>query len=184
MFALNFYDNHPSKINMAEAIITLAYKQIIDALATGAFEQQVLNASYQEYLLKSQAYNPGGKFKTFTELKTHDGRANSLHYKSGFAVDGFISTLKKQIPIFQTTLCDPIAFTSYQFEVIESDINNKLLHKVAISYFTPPLILHSVIGNYILLSYKDDSTDPGNKLSSTFLVLMQQSLSINAYESN
>lgn len=167
---------------MQTAFITLAYKQVFDADHKNAFEQQVWQSSYKEYLLKSQTYNTEGKFKTFTELKRHDGRANSLHYKSGFAVDGFLSTLNKQIPGLQTNLHEPISFSSYQFEVIESDITNIQAHKVAIIYFTGTLVLHEVIGNYLLLSSVNNKSEP-DKTASTFMVQLQPLLSINNYES-
>ena len=142
---------------MAQAFVTLAYKQLIDANASAAFEKGIWQASYQEYLLKSQAYNPEGKFKTFTELKNNDGRANSLHYKSGFAVDGFIETLNKQIPVIKTTLQEPIRFSSYKFEIIESNITNIQEHKVGITYYTGALMFHAVIANSLLLSDINDS---------------------------
>ena len=166
---------------MPSANITLAYKQVIDSTAAGLFEQQVLHASYMEYLLKSQTYNPQGKFKTFTELKAHDGRANSLHYKTGFAADGYISTLNKQIPHLHTTLDQSVAFSTYQFEVIESDITDKSRHKIAITYFTGPLILHAVIGNYLLLSDNYNVNETEKEIPSTYLIELQKFLSINSY---
>lgn len=80
-------------------------------------------------LLKSQAYNPEGKIKTFSELKAADGRANSLHYKTGFAVGGFISLLKNQILFLQDAAGKTILFYTFRFEVLESDITNKSAHK-------------------------------------------------------
>ena len=75
---------------MNTALVTLSYKQVIDASMHGWFERSVIDSSYEEFLLKSQAYNPEKKFKTFTEMKTNDGRANSLHYKCGFPVIPFV----------------------------------------------------------------------------------------------
>ncbi len=43
---------------MNKALIKIAYKQIIDASSQTSFEKNVYNASYKEFLLKSQAYNP------------------------------------------------------------------------------------------------------------------------------
>jgi hypothetical protein len=169
------------KYEMPTARITLAYKQLIDATATGIFEQRVLHASYQEFLLKSQAYNPEKKFSTFSELRANDGRANSLHYKTGFAADGFISTLNNQIPNLKTTLGKSVRFSTYQFEVIESDITNKAKHAVAITYFTGPVLLHAVIGNYLLLSNDDDCSRNSQVASETYLITLQHFLSISSH---
>lgn len=165
---------------MLPAKITLASRHVINAESKTVFEQQVWHASYQEYLLKSQAYNPEGKFKTFTELKAHDGRAHSLHYKSGFAVDGFIAALQKRIPQLCTTLDEPVHFCNYAFEVLESDITNMQKHAIAITYYTAPLLLHAVFGDHLLLS-ADDMNNPGNQVAATWLLTLQHHLSINSY---
>ena len=97
---------------MPKALIKIAYRQIMDASSQNSFEKNVLQFSYEEFKMKSQAYNPEGKFKTFSELKAHDGRANSLHYKSGFGVIGFIDSLNKQVPNLADTLGQNILFNS------------------------------------------------------------------------
>src|SRR5882757_860494 len=84
--------------------IKITWRRVIDHSTEDIFEKKVLYYSYQEFLLKAQAYNPEGKFQTFSELKANDGRANSLHYKSGFGIIGFIDALNKQIPYLMDTL--------------------------------------------------------------------------------
>src|SRR4051794_8886205 len=106
---------------MSKALIKIAYRQVMDASTQNNFEKNVLQFSYEEFKMKLQVYNPEGKFRTFSELKANDGRANSLHYKSGFAVIGFIDTLNKQIPYLTDTMGQTVLFNSYKFEVIESD---------------------------------------------------------------
>jgi hypothetical protein len=118
---------------MTKAIIKLTYKQVIDASSTGDFEKNVLFASYQEFLLKSQAYNPGNKLKTFSEMKNNDGRANSLHYKLSFVIGYFIETMKNKIPVVTDTLGNSITFEVPKFELIESDVTTMAAHKVAIN---------------------------------------------------
>ncbi len=167
---------------MNKALIKIAYKQIIDASSQTSFEKNVYNASYKEFLLKSQAYNPEKKFKTFTELKANDGRANSLHYKSSFAVVSFINNLNNQIPNLQDTLGQNIRFETYKFEVIESDITNKSAHKVAIIYFTDTLTLFEIIGDYMLLGVGDNLNNVSDEPVETFLLKMQLNLSIVNYQ--
>ncbi len=45
---------------MAKALVKLSYKQVIDAASDGNFERNVFHSTYQEFLLKSQAYNMEG----------------------------------------------------------------------------------------------------------------------------
>ena len=72
---------------MSKATIKLAYRQVIDASSKSSFEKNVFNASYSEFLIKSQAYNLERKYKTFSEMKAALERTNSLHYNSGFVID-------------------------------------------------------------------------------------------------
>jgi hypothetical protein len=159
---------------MTKAIIKLTYKQVIDASSTGDFEKNVLFASYQEFLLKSQAYNPGNKLKTFSEMKNNDGRANSLHYKLSFVIGYFIETLKNKVPVITDTLGNSITFEVPKFELIESDITTMTAHKVAINYITPELTLLNTIGEYLVLT-------AGN-CEESFTIKMQDGLAITSYQ--
>ena len=159
---------------MSKAIIKLTYKQVIDAASTTDFEKNVLFASYQEFLLKSQAYNPGNRLKTFSEMKNNDGRSNSLHYKLSFAIGYFIETLKNKIPVLTDTLGNSITFEVPKFELIESDITTIAEHKVALNYITGELTLLNIIGEYLVLT--------AGSGEETFTVKMQDGLSISSYQ--
>jgi hypothetical protein len=159
---------------MTKAIIKLTYKQVIDASSIGDFEKNVLFASYQEFLLKSQAYNPGSKLKTFSEMKNNDGRANSLHYKLSFVIGYFIETLKNRIPVITDTLGNSITFEMPKFELIESDVTTMAAHRVAINYITPELTLLNTIGEYLVLT-----TGNGEE---AFTIKMQNNLAITSYQ--
>lgn len=161
------------------ALIKLAYKQIIDASARGKFERNVLQASYQEFLLKMQTYNPNREFKTFTALKAHDGRANSLHYKLSFAVGHFIQTLDNEIPGLADNLGNPLKFELPQFELIESHINDISSHKVAITYTTGILTLVNQLAEFMVLAEGDVSE---KFVVDTFILKMQHGLSITSYQ--
>ncbi|MCP9751898.1 hypothetical protein [Ferruginibacter sp. HRS2-29] len=143
---------------MPQTIIKLTYRQVIDNTTQDTFEKNILHYSYEEFLIKSQVYNPERKWKTFTELKASDGRANSLHYKSGFAVAGFIDSLKNIIPQLRNNLGKPLAFEVYNFELIESDITDKTMHTVAVHYTTSRLILHCIAGEFLVLGKEDETT--------------------------
>lgn len=161
------------KIVVMQTNIKITYRHIINNNAETLFEQQVHKASYEEFLLKSQAYNAEGKFNSFSEMKANDGRANSLHYKSGFAVAGFIELLKNQFPFFTDTGGKPVIFDEYRFEVIESDISNKEKHMVALHFTTPILVLKQSFGNFLVLG-NEDETNSGD----SFTIQLQQGVSI------
>jgi hypothetical protein len=121
---------------MYKAKIELIYRQVIEQSAESAFEKAIFHASYQEFLLKSQTYNIGGKFKTFSKIKANDGRANSLHYKLSFAVGHFIAQLNNKMPLIKDNLGNKLSFDTAGFELIESHLEDISLHKLAINYTT------------------------------------------------
>lgn len=164
---------------MAQPIITLNYRQAIDAHTKGLFEQNVFNYSYEEFLLKSQAYNPAGELHSFTELKKKDGRANSLHYKCSFAVGGFVSLLDNSVPGYVDAMEQPVRFDTFKFELLESHTADKLLHKLALHYVTAPLRLLEILGDQLLLS-KSITALPGVAMD-TFMVRLQPGISIVSY---
>ena len=164
---------------MAKAIIKLAYRQVIDAASAGDFERNVFRASYQEFLLKSQTYNQDARFKTFSELRANDGRANSLHYKLSFAVMNFISGLNKKIPGLKDNAGNNLVFEEPRFELIESNITDRAAHRVAINYSTGLLTLLDTIEDYLILGQGDIS---GGEAAETFTLKMQPGLSIIYYK--
>ena len=168
---------------MSKVFIQLTYRQIIDASAQTDFEKNVLHFSFEEYKMKSQAYNADGSIKTFTALKTKDGRANSLHYKAGFVIGGIVEQLQNKIPFLQDALGKAIEFDTHQFEVIESDTTNIHMHKVAIHYTTKRFIWLQTIGESLLLSQEYDGEDVAIKRVETFMLKMQEGLSITNYQS-
>lgn len=164
---------------MCKAKIRLVYRQVMDETSQSAFEKAILQASYQEFLLKSQAYNRDGLFKTFSKMKANDGRANSLHYKLDFSVGHFIAQLNNKIPLLKDNLGNKMSFEVARFELIESHTEDISLHKVAINYETAKLSLVEVFGEYILLAA--DTSENGDPIQ-TFVLRMQPDLSIVSYQ--
>jgi hypothetical protein len=172
---------YPKNI-MAKAFIKLAYRQLIDANSAGNFERRVFHDSYAEFLLKIQNYNPGNKFTRFSDIVAADGRANSLHYKCSFAVLHHIENLINKIPqLLDTAGRMNIPFEVPEFKLIESAINDKSLHKVAVIYITGVFTLLDSFGEYLLLATGDQSGSIHNPGLETFTVKMQEGLSIVNY---
>jgi hypothetical protein len=168
---------------MAKALIKLTYRQVIDASSTGSFEKKIFHDSYAEFLMKIQAYNPGKKFTTFSEIVANDGMANSLHYKTSFAVLHHIETLQNKIPGLQDEAGRiNIPFVIPEFKVLESSITDKSLHKIAITYITDTITLIDSFGEYLLLALGDQTHPAGNQRLETFTLKLQPGLSIINYK--
>jgi len=163
---------------MEKALIKLAYKQVIAATIGGDFERNVFDTTYQEFLLRSQAYNPSGKHKSFTQLKTNDSRANSLHYKLNFTIIDLINGLNSQIPQLKDNLNNQLLFDQHKFELIESHLTNRGAHKVAITYYTGVLTLFNIMGEYMTLGVGNIMT---GDLTEIFTIKMQPNLAVVSY---
>jgi len=170
---------------MKPAIIKLSFKQYIDACMEGEWESAISNASYDEFLLKSQAYNIERKFTTFQQMAVNDGRANSLHYKCGFPISPYISMLHNKIPGLTDNLGIPIKFDICQFTLIESDITTKYAHKFSLTYITNELTLIDATGDYMILAYGDKkeelTTLPYKTIEGSFILKILFGLSISSY---
>ena len=163
---------------MIRGIIKISYRHIIDASATTVFERNVFNATYNEFLLKSQAYNMEKLFSTFTEMKINNGKANSLHYKISFAIGPFINELKNKMPDLQDNAGNEILFENCSTTLIESHVNNAALHKLSITFTTGIVTLIDSFGDNLLLAYGDKRNETTLE---TFLLKLVYGVSITNY---
>jgi len=166
---------------MEKVLIQLAYRQIINEQCKGNFEQNILLVSYNEFLLKSQAYNLDRRFNTFREIVNNDGRANSLHYKLSFPVLPFIEQLQKKIPLLKDNAGKNIVFDNWQFELIDSDVRHRSQHTIAINYYTDTITVIETLGEYMLLAAGDRS-DNLTGIADCFVLKMQDGLSITKFQ--
>jgi len=160
---------------MKKNIVQFCYCQLIDASATNAFEKDIFEDSYNEFQLQSQAYNNSGSIARFDEMVQNNPKANSLHYKVGFAVGLYIQKLKGAIPGLVDECNNPVFFTRHEFKIIESQTDNRQAHIVAICYFTDAYWLLKNFGEYMVLA---PETSDENKPILTFTLKMQPHLSI------
>ena len=73
--------------------IKLTCRQIIDQNNLSGLGRDIWNDAWEEFCLQSQRYYREGQLQTFEEMAGDDPKANSLHYKVGFAVGLHINNL-------------------------------------------------------------------------------------------
>src|SRR5882672_7342431 len=137
---------------MAYPIIKLAYQQIIDATTQSDFEKNIFNDTYSELLLQAKVYDREGEFKTVAEIILANPKANSLHYKVGFAIGLYVNELNKKIPGLTDSLGNAVSFDIFKTDIIHSDLTNKANHKIALTYLTSSRILVASFGKYLVLA--------------------------------
>jgi hypothetical protein len=138
---------------MTNKIIRLCYRKIIDASSKKQWEQLVFESSYTEFSMQAQFYNQEKKYKTFGELLMNVPGSEKLHFLVSAAVTGYIQQLGNTIPdILNNQGKHFLLFKNYRFEIINSAINSKETHQIAINFFSEPLVWHDTVHNFLLLS--------------------------------
>ena len=94
------------------------------------------------------------------------------------------TSLHKNIPGIDDASGKNILFETYRFEVIESDISDKAVHKVALHYFTGTITLLDSLGEYLLLAPGDKTKElTGSEIiEDTFLLKLVPGISISSYQ--
>ncbi len=162
---------------MEQRIIRFCYRKIIDSSSQKIWDKYVFDSTYTEFLLQAQFYNQQKKYTTFGELIQHVPNAEKLHFLVSASITGYLRQLNETVPDIVNNLGRQfLSFKNYNFEIINSDIKNKNDHRVAINFFSEPLLWHDTIGDYLLVS--DSKKDINENGRNTDMVKMQPFLSI------
>lgn len=138
---------------MLKKVITLCYRKIIDAGNTSYWDKFVHEDSFAEFKMQAQFYNQEQQFTTFAEMLLNIPEAEKLHFLVSAAITGYLRQLNGIIPDILDNLGRRfLTFENFKFEIINSDINDLEKHKVAVNFFSKPLIWHSTIDNLLLVS--------------------------------
>lgn len=149
---------------MLKGIIRLCYRKVIDVHATKPWERLIFTDTYAEFLLQAQTFNTDKKYTSFGELVAHVPGADQLHFLVSAAVTGYLQQLNNKIPDLTNNLGKLfLPFNQFRFEVINSDVQDKTKHQVAINFYSEPLNWHDTIGSQLLLSV------PGNNENGVWL---------------
>ncbi|HLZ87906.1 MAG TPA: hypothetical protein VKQ52_11715 [Puia sp.] len=159
---------------MSNAIIRLAYRQIIDMHSITPFEQKIFSVTFAEFGIQQQSFSKGMELYTWESIRNHFPKSQqALPFKVSFSIAGLISSLQNKIPGLEDALGNEnIPFTQHRFSLIASDVRDPSVHAVSLTWITDDLILHGIIGDQLLLSQQPPQT---------FQVKMQPGLSVISY---
>ena len=145
---------------MPKKVITLCYRKIIDDSNINPWDKFVHEDSFLEFKMQSQFYNQEEKYSTFAELLINVPDADKLHFLVSAAITGYLRQLNGIIPDILDNLGRRfLTFENFKFEIINSDVNDIERHKIAINFFSKPLIWHETIDNQLLISQFTEATD-------------------------
>ncbi|RSK51471.1 hypothetical protein [Hymenobacter rigui] len=162
---------------MAERIITLCYRKIIDATSPRPWDKLVFEDTYGELRLQAQVFNTDGRFRTYAELLHQVPGAGQLPFLVSAVVRGYLPQLNGLIPDIVDNLGRHfLKFSRFQFEIINSDLRDRSRHQVAINFYSDALCWHDTIGTLLLVSEAAAVSESGEWL--THLVPVQPYLSV------
>ena len=169
---------------MSKGIIRLNYRKIIDASSQKLWDKFVFDDTYMEFFMQAQFYNQEKKYTTFQELIDNVPNTDKLHYLTSTAAIGYIRQLNKIIPDVANNsgkLCLP--FTQFKFEIIQSHLENKDAHRIAILFYSDPLTWIDTIDNLLLIAYGDQriAIQEGKDVE-TDMIALQPYLTISSFQ--
>lgn len=156
-------------------LITLCYRKIIDAHSGRAWEKLVFEDTYAEFRLQAQNFDPQRQYRSFGQLLQHAPGAAQLHFLVSAAVRGYLQQLGGLVPDVVDNLGRQfLKFSTFQFEIINSDLLDKSRHQVAVNFFSEPLLWHDTVGAALLVS----EPPPGAETVLTTMFQLQPYLTI------
>lgn len=162
---------------MESKIITVCYRKIIDANSVKEWEKLMFEDTYREFKMQAQFFNQQKKYETFAQLIHQVPGAEKLHFLVSAAAINYIKQLNNKIPDVQNNIGKTfLRFNQYYFEIINSHVQNKAAHSIAINFYSDPLIWHETIGEYLLLSNMDIPEEQ------THLYHIQPFINIHSYK--
>jgi len=157
---------------MALASINLSVKQHFNFMCRTDFERRVFHDTYKEFQKRSKIYSLDQHLHTFSQMQQASEKANTLHQKLQYSVMNSIAALEHKIPVLSDLEGHPILFDWAELNIYASDLLNKAAHVVSITYTSPQLILHEIIGDLLILSYS-------GKEQETLVVKITENLVVN-----
>jgi hypothetical protein len=159
---------------MTKGLIQLCYRKIIDADSQKVWDKYVFEDTYMEFFMQAQTYNQEGKHSTFQEISENVPAASNLSYLVSTVAINYIRQLKDIIPDIANVygkLC--LSFKRFKFEIIQSDIEDKASHKVAIYFYSEPVTWIDTLDGKLLIAYGDqrETIDSGNEIETDMIAL-------------
>jgi hypothetical protein len=160
--------------------IRLAYRIIIDASSTAAWDRYIFEDTYREYLMQQQMFNTKeAPATTFRELLSVNPKAEQLHFLTGMAAQNYIAQLKGNFYRVQDVLGTTFfPFVNYRLDIVNTDSTDSTKHKIGITMISPPLTYLGIVNNCYLVSTETEEKQGYE----TIMFPVQAQLSIAYYE--
>lgn len=136
-----------------KGIIQISVKKIIDNQAQSTWDRYVFDDTYQEFLLQSQFYNQEKKFTTFREIIERNPVAQKLNFLVSAAILPYLAQLNNILYDIPDLFGNPfLKFTGYKFEIVDSSIKDKSLHRIALTLISEEITWLETIDTKLLVA--------------------------------
>lgn len=155
--------------------IAFCYRKIIDNSSAGAWEKLVFEDTHFEYKLQAQQLDPHGQYPAFAQLEKQIPNAKQLHNAVSAAAINYLRQLQDNIPDILDNLGKRfLTFKNFRLEIINSHTSDVNKHKIAISFYSDPMLWIETVGSYLLVAPAQQTEEP----LLTHLMTIQPYLSI------
>jgi hypothetical protein len=139
-----------------KGIIRFGFQHIITNDTKSLWDKYVFDDTWMEYKMQAANYNTVSQKTVFTDIIKQDPAAEKLHYAVSTAAIGYIRQLNNIIPGLLNAHGKAIVpFKNFSFHIIQSDMNDKALHEVAIVFIAEPVTLIDVFNEHYLIAIGD-----------------------------
>jgi hypothetical protein len=144
---------------MAKGIVRFCFRKEIDAAAVAGWERNLFDDTYREFFMQAQQFDQQKRFTTFREMFLNVPDVDQMVYLVSTAAVNYIRQLNGIIPGFFNVFGKPVMpFKNFRFDIIESSITHKEKHKVAISFYSEPVLWHESFNDAMIVSiHRPDS---------------------------
>jgi len=170
---------------MQKRVIILCYRKIIDSRSVKQWDKLVFESTYLEFKMQAQNFSQGTSYTSYAELIRNVPNAQRITGMVTPSVTGYIQQLGSIMPDILNNIGRRfLTFSKFQLEIINSDINDKDNHQVAINFYSEPLVWHDTIDNYLLISSHQPENQPiaENNCISTNLMQLQPYINISSLQ--
>lgn len=151
--------------------ITFCYRKIIGNEAVKPWDKRIFDDSYLEYRMQVQNFEKHKDYLSYGELIHYSPEAKSLNARVAPAITGYIQQLQNITPDILNNLGRRfLKFNKFTFELINSHFEQKEKHQVGINFFSEPYIWEETVGNYMIVTLKDQPKSNAPQLAETILM--------------
>lgn len=145
---------------MQNRVITLCYKKIIGKNTRGIWNEYVFQASFAEYKIQVQNYDQKKCYRSYSALLQAKPEASNLPFLLSGAAMPYLKQLNEFIPDVTNNLGKKtLKFKKFSLEIIESSIDDPNQHKIAINFFSEPVLWLDTINDFLLVSTQQRHSD-------------------------